>query len=134
MFGYTVQGKYEKYGGLILDHQSEINGFVSDETLILDNVSTGKFYDYVVDAFVGLGVRVRLYNSLYFDLGGYYQHSLLKEYNCSGNVSVSNPYNISSSPISYTVRDGEQVKDITEFYSGISKKNFMLNIGLILKF
>lgn len=131
---YTAQGKYEKYGGLILDHQSGINGFVSDEALILDNVSTGKFYDYVVDAFVGLGVRVCLYKSLYFDLGGYYQHSLLKEYNCSGNVSVSNPYNTLSSPISYTVRDGEQVKDITEFYSGISKKNFMLNIGLMLKF
>lgn len=131
---YSTSGRYPQYNNLVFDSQSGINGFVSNKSLVLDNVSNGKFYDYVVDAFVGLGVRVCLYKSLYFDLGGYYQHSLLKEYNCSENVSLYNPYNTSAFPMSYTVQDGEQVKDITEYYSDISKKNFMLNIGLILKF
>lgn len=139
---YSTYGKYPQYGNLIIDHQTyggetAINGFVSNAHIASENVSDEILSDYSLDGFVGLGVRGRVYKDWYLDLGLRYQTNLLKNYNCKGDVLVTNHTELTTTnkvPMSYLTYQGERIENITSYISSMRRNALSLNIGIMWKF
>lgn len=148
---YTTSGTYDEYGGITLDAGTFggdyiLNDFVTDEKIHRDNVysySSNNTFEYTLDAFAGLGMRVRVYENLFVDLGYSYQFNAVDSHNWSAIYFIStNTSKIGNKPVTYKIneiKDGiakgtEYVKSVTDFYSEIDRNAHQLNVGIMFRF
>lgn len=152
---YNAWGVYPQYGNLLLNYEllhnqgTGMNGFVKDAKIEniqnLSNLSFG-LKPFSLDAFGGVGFRFRLakrsvfLKNLYFDVGATYQYSTLSFYSNDSQKSVlvnstNKKSNENEVMMSYTVKDGENVSNISDYIEGFSRSNtFRLKCSLLYRF
>lgn len=149
---YTTSGTYADYGGITFDAgtfggEYILNDFVTNENIHRDNVysySSMNTFEYALDVFAGLGMRVRVYKDLFVDLGYSYQFYADDSHNWRdayfSNTSTSETAD--NKPVTYKIneiKDGiakgtEYVKSVTDFYSEIDRNAHQLNVGIMFRF
>lgn len=153
---YKTWGEYPDYGNLILDWERlnkqgiQLNGFVKDGTeLEMKDVKMDASFGlnpFSFDVFGGVGLRFRLakrttfLKDLFFDAGATYQYSPLPFFYNQSLKNVINNQNLKTTKeanvmMSYTVKDGESVKNISEYIEEFSRSNTIrLRCSLIYRF
>lgn len=127
-----IWGVYPQYGNLVLDgpwgddtsinynnfgKNKEINS-ISDTELPLKT--------FTVDAFGGLGVRVKLTGRILLDVGANYQYGFMQinEQAASGSEEL----------VSYTVNGGERLGSLINSHEKIYRRALNVNAGILFKF
>ena len=124
-----IYGKYDKYGGLILDGDWGGNGFTNNPKKLttveneLENVKSP------IDLMAGAGIRFNIPNSpVAIDLGVGYIMGLSPM--IENNASSASP-----NMIKYTYKDDkEHVTGLANTLKSVKRQSMRLNIGLIYKF
>lgn len=160
---YTVKGTYPKYGNIVFDETSfdgyGLNGFVNGkEPDTWNNIySTGKDYgiNFSIDAFAGLGFRIRVFNDLYLDLGCNYQYNVgdivnrlyekgtfklmdadgygLRDLDYLCEHKPIEDKNMAIDPLYY--KDGkENPTSVSQYYKRIDRNALQFNVGLMFRF
>lgn len=146
---YTTSGTYAKYGGLTFDANSFdgyyiLNGFVENEIIHRDDIydyASENPFEYSVDVFAGLGLRLRVFKDLYIDLGYSYQNKIVDSHVWNNAINL-NDKKESNKPIIYTIdnivngeaKGTENVRSVTSFYSNVERYAYLLNMGLMFRF
>ncbi|MBO7260570.1 MAG: hypothetical protein J6U97_03655 [Bacteroidaceae bacterium] len=157
---YTTKGLYTKYDKLVLGSTSGINGFVQNKTfesVSLESESTYEAPEDIftklqpsVDAFAGVGFRLRVLKNTFLELGCRYQYNIYSSLNYSGtintkrlpvntslqNISYQNyTTNSSSVPMYYTKQGSkENVRQYTDYFTSIRTDALYLNAGIIIRY
>lgn len=142
---YTTSGTYSQYGNITFDAESfpdfELNGFVKEKHISYDDIGTSskqKTVGWELDVFGGVGIRARVYDDWYVDLGCSYQTTLTEPHQGGGSVKVGNSnkgiLNAFEVPMTYTVKGGESVKDVTGYFASMKRKVWQLNMGIMYRF
>lgn len=144
---YTTTGTYEQYGGVEFNANSFdgyiLNGFVEDKTIHRVNIYDYESelpFEYSVDVFAGLGLRLRVYKDLYVDLGYSYQMNIIDSHDWKSTIDLKDESN--NKPITYTIdnivngeaQGTENVKSVTNFYSDVKRHAYQLNMGIMFRF
>lgn len=160
---YAVTGMYPTYGNIVFDGTSfggyGLNGFVNGkEPDTWSNIySTAKNYgiNFSIDAFAGLGFRVRVFRDLYLDLGCNYQYNVgtivdrLRE---SGTFKLNSATELGLKDLDYLcehkpIKDENMAKDplyykdgketptsVSQYYKKIDRNALQFNVGLMFRF
>lgn len=148
---YTTSGTYDDYGGITFDAgtfggEYILNDFVTNKKIHNDNVysySSDNTFEYTVDAFAGLGMRIRVYKDLFVDLGYSYQFNVVDSHKWDDiYFDKTNTTTTADKPIIYKINNREngiakgteQVKSVTDFYSDIERNAHQLNVGIMFRF
>lgn len=142
---YTTSGTYSQYGDITFDAESfpgfELNGFVKEKHINYDDIGTSskqKTTGLELDVFGGVGIRARVYDDWYVDFGCSYQTTLTDPHQEGGSVTVENGNNGTLKaievPMTYTVKKGESVKDITAYFTSMTRRVWQLNVGIMYRF
>lgn len=135
---YTTYGVYKDYDNLKLDYKSGINGFVNNENLTNEMLSSDviKPEQFSFDAFGSLGFRVGIGKSLQIGCGATYQMGLT-EYFKNTNTVITNgagkkPNNVL---MMYSAsKNKENVRSLIETKETVKRQAIKVNVELILKF
>lgn len=154
---YKVTGLYSQYGDVEFDEtffgDYRLNGFVNNGKIaetISHELDKSNVY---LDAFAGLGFRVRIYKDLFIDLGCNYQHNvgdIISFSQKQGWLSDDIQYgleedwsyltkregNDAKDPLVYNLNaDKEKVTNVADYYKSIDRRNaFQFNVGLMFRF
>ena len=133
-----VYGKYPNYGDLILDGSWGLNNF-GKSTLGLNNL-----YDvdvdastFMVDAFGGLGMSLKLFGPLSISAGVKYQYGILKAFKENNNaVVLSNGQRVEENQalVTYTTSFGDQTNGLMGCLKDVKRSGLLFNVGLNFKF
>lgn len=130
---YQTYGVYSQYDNLKLDYRSGINGFTNTGTLSSGNLiaPTLEMESFSLDAFGRIGFRIALAKFLLLDVSGGYQMSVIDAIKMPETVAGTadgNPL------VSYTIANGEGVRNLVENAETAKRQSIKLNIGLMFKF
>lgn len=129
---YTY-GVYKQYDDL------KIENFVNNnfrQQSITVNEQEIEAESLVIDAFGSLGFRVRLFGGFYLDAGISYQMSVTPLVKTDNQVSLGSNVSINEDEalITYTCKDGEQVRPFTDIFEKITRGSIKANVGILFKF
>lgn len=160
---YSVTGSYRKYGDYEFKENTfgdgyVLNGFENGEKLEEANIYSplpGYNYgtNFSVDAFAGLGLRIRLYKDLYLDLGCNYQYNVgdVVDYVSENewfDIGTRTDYGLKDldylceykegavkDPLYYDLKQGKEVvTSVSQYYKKIDRNALQFNVGLMFRF
>lgn len=127
-----IWGVYPQYGNLILDgswgDDNSINYNNFGKNKEIHSVSDAKLplKTFTVDAFGGLGVRVKLTGRILLDVGANYQYGFMQINN--GVAQSSEEF------VSFTIKGGERLGSLINLYEKIYRRALNVNAGIMFKF
>lgn len=127
-----IWGVYPQYGNLVLDgpwgDDNSINYNNFGKNKEINSVSDAKLplKTFTVDAFGGLGVRVKLTGRILLDVGANYQYGFMQ---INKNVTLG-----SEELVSYTVNGGERLGSLINSHEKIYRRAINVNGGIMFKF
>lgn len=127
-------GIYPQYQNLRID-ESWLNNFgrYSLNNAALDNQKLD--LKFALDAMFGIGTRISVYGPLAIELGLGYQIGLLNNYNGPFNLvnATESEGNRQNQLVTYTVYNGNSVRNLIESSEKLKHNSLKLNLGIIIK-
>ena len=136
---YSTWGYFNDYGIEMHpeDHwnSTPINGFVKDKAMNNDLIKSDfKVKKFSLDGLGRAGFRILLYKDLFLDLAASYQMSILSPFNSKALYSFSRGQILEQDALmTYTVNEGETMRNIQDSFSSTRRQSLSLNIGLMLR-
>lgn len=127
--GYCY-GIYPQYDNLKIE-ESYLNEFGS-KTFTSDNVTIPQANGFSCAFLAGLGAEFRIYGPISADLSLRYNGGLTNLYKPA--ITDLTDFSDLNSPVSYTVKDGEQMKSLTDYLKSSKLSQIGINISLIYHF
>ncbi|MDE6036809.1 MAG: hypothetical protein K2G05_00920, partial [Duncaniella sp.] len=85
-----------------------------------------------VSLLAGIGAEFRVYGPLALDLSLRYNGGLTNLY--KQVITHSDGFTETNSPLTYTVKDGERIKSLTDYVTASKLSQLSVNISLIYRF
>jgi len=129
-----THGVYPAYDNLLIA-ETWLNNFGSHQ-LNESNSNPDLKINTVVDAFAGVGFRMKIYGPISVEAGLRYQYGFMDYIKNDDEPLTLNSGSIleSSAFVTYTVDGGEKVNDLTKAFSSVKHNALKLNVGLTYKF
>lgn len=127
-----IWGVYPQYGNLVLDgpwgddNSINYNNFGKNKEINSLSDAELPLKKFTVDAFGGIGVRVKLTGRILLDVGANYQYGFMQINDgiTSGTEEL----------VSYTVKGGEKLGSLFNSFEKVYRRALNANIGIMFKF
>lgn len=123
-------GVYPQYDNLMID-ADYMNDFGTRE-LNGDNIAEPEVSAMTASLLVGAGVKFNIYGPLSADVSLLYDAGLSNLY--KEQTEVGKTFTAETAPLTYTVKDGSQLKSLTDYLSSSKLSNVSLKLSLIYSF
>ena len=123
-------GIYPQYDNLLIN-APYMNDFGATD-LSTSNREDVRHNSFSASFMVGIGAEFNIWGPLSADLGFRYNAGLCNIFKKA--VQLKSIYSAENAPVTYTVKEGQRIKPLSDYLSSSHLSQFSLNIGLIYRF